>query len=427
MMLGSLGQNLIYLVDTSFIGRVSEYDLGGSAIGGIFYFLLFMVGYALNTGMQVMVARRKGEGNDAAIGEVVDHQLYLILSLGVIAYITLRYLSPVILPLIIHSDIVRDKALCFLHYRSYGIVFGLVNSMFMSFFIGIGITKVTTWTTGVMVAVNIFFLSVLVFGKLGFPRMEIAGAGLASSLAEMSVTVVMIFYLFRKKFKHEYRLFEFLKVRVSLIIQMLKLSGPLVFQQLISVGSWWIFFLAIEHLGERPLAVSNLIRSMYTMYGVPVWALASTTNSMTSNLIGQGKSNDVIPLIKKIAVLSFSFAIIFAMVILFIPTAVLSIFTNDKDLIADSISTLPTILLAISLFSVAILVMFAVSGTGATRISFYVEVTCIVAYLTYIYFTAIKFECPLPIIWLAEAVYWIIALTLCALYIKYGNWRLKKV
>jgi len=69
IMLGSLGQNLIYLVDTSFIGRVSEYDLGGSAIGGIFYFLLFMIGYALNTGMQVIVARRKGEGNDAAIGE----------------------------------------------------------------------------------------------------------------------------------------------------------------------------------------------------------------------------------------------------------------------------------------------------------------------------------------------------------------------
>ena len=42
-MLGSLGQNLIYLVDTSFIGRVSEYDLGGSAIGGIFYFLILAV------------------------------------------------------------------------------------------------------------------------------------------------------------------------------------------------------------------------------------------------------------------------------------------------------------------------------------------------------------------------------------------------
>jgi len=313
IMLSQLGQNLIYLVDTAFIGRVSEYDLGASAMGAIFYFLMFMIGYALNTGMQVIVARRKGEGHDEAIGEVVNHQLYLILILGVISFIILRFLSGSFLPLIIHSDPVRERTIRFLHYRSLGIIFGLVNSMFMAFFIGIGNTKVTTWTTGVMVVVNIFFLSVLVFGNLGFPRMEIAGAGLASSLAEMSVTVVMIFYLFRKRFKHHYNLFHFTEVKFSLIGQMIKLSAPLVFQQLISVGSWWLFFLAIEHLGERQLAVSNLIRSLYTMYGVPVWALASTTNSMTSNLIGQNRREEVIPLIRKIALLSISFAALFAL------------------------------------------------------------------------------------------------------------------
>jgi Na+-driven multidrug efflux pump len=163
------------------------------------------------------------------------------------------------------------------------------------------------------------------------------------------------------------------------------------------------------------------------MYGVPVWALASTTNSMTSNLIGQGKPNDVIPLVRKIAVMSLAFAAVFAFIILVIPSAALSIFTTDKDLIAASISTLPSILLAILLFSVSILTIFAVSGSGATRVSFYVEVTCIAVYLTYIYFTAIKFHCSLPIIWLSESVYWIIAFTLCSLYLVKGNWRLKKV
>ena len=427
VMLGSLGQNIIYLVDTSFIGRVSEYDLGASAIGGIFYFLLFMVGYAMNTGMQVIVARRKGEHHDEAIGEVLNHQLYLILALGVIGFIILHFLSGSILPLIVKSEIVREKAQHFLYYRSIGYVFGLLNSMFMAFFIGIGNTKVTTWTTGVMVGVNVFFLAVLVFGELGFPRMEIAGAGLASSLAEISVTIVMVFYLFRKRFKHQYNLFHFTKTKFSLIGQMIRLSAPLVFQQLISVGSWWIFFLAIEHLGERALAISNLVRSLYTMYGVPVWALASTTNSMTSNLLGQKRPDQVIPLIKKISVLSISFAAIFDMVVFIAPSLMLSIFTNDKELIAASISTLPSIVLAVSLFSISILLIFAVSGTGATTVSFIIEVICIAAYLLYIYFTAIRFNLGLPVIWLSEALYWTIALSACAYYLYYGNWRLKKV
>ena len=166
-MLGSLGQNFIYLVDTSFIGRISEADLGASAIGGIFYFLLFMIGYAMNIGMQVMVARRKGEGEDASIGEVVDHQLFMILSLALLSFLLLHFGSGYILERIIHSDDVRGKTLCFLKYRSYGIFFGLLNSCFMSFFIGIGNTRVTFYTTGVMVAVNVMLLYcfVLLYGQ----------------------------------------------------------------------------------------------------------------------------------------------------------------------------------------------------------------------------------------------------------------------
>jgi len=107
----------------------------------------------------------------------VDHQFYIILLLGILAYVILRYLSPVILPVIVHSDLVKEKALHFLHYRSYGIVFGLINSMFMSFFIGIGNTKVTTWTTGVMVAVNIFsfrflYLAISVFQEWKLPGQD---------------------------------------------------------------------------------------------------------------------------------------------------------------------------------------------------------------------------------------------------------------
>ncbi len=426
-MLGSLGQNVIYLVDTSFIGRLSEYDLGASAIGGIFYFFLFMIGFGLNTGMQVIVARRKGEGNIAAIGEVIDHEIIIILLVALIAFVMMHFFSGVILSHIVKSDEVREKTRHFLQYRSFGIFCGLLNSLFMSFFIGIGNTRVTTWTTGVLVAVNVFLLYCLVFGNLGFPRMEIAGAGLASSIAEASVTVVILFYLFRKGIKKEYHLLEFINLKVSLFTQMLKLAGPLVFQQIISVGSWWIFFLSIEHLGERKLAISNLVRSLYAMYGVPVWALASTVNSMTSNLLGQGKSDEVIPLIKKVAVVSLSLAAIFGVIILLFPAQILSVFTNEKDLIADSISTLPSIILAILLFSVAILTMFGLMGTGATKISFGIEVICIGVYLTYIYFTAVKFECSLPVIWLTESVYWLTALLLCALYLKKGNWQSGKV
>ena len=91
------------------------------------------------------------------------------------------------------------------------------------------------------------------------------------------------------------------------------------------------------------------------MYGVPVWALAMATNSMVSNLIGQGKPDDVFPLIKKIGLISFALALLFGLVMVLIPVPVLSIFTNDLPLILESITSLYSVVFAILLFSVAVL------------------------------------------------------------------------
>jgi Na+-driven multidrug efflux pump len=87
-----------------------------------------MIGYAMNIGMQVMVARRKGEGNDAGIGEVVDHELRLVVLMGLIWFILLHFFSAFFLTHIIKSELVRSKAVYFLSYRSYGVFFALINS-----------------------------------------------------------------------------------------------------------------------------------------------------------------------------------------------------------------------------------------------------------------------------------------------------------
>jgi Na+-driven multidrug efflux pump len=208
---------------------------------------------------------------------------------------------------------------------------------------------------------------------------------------------------------------------------MLKLASPLMFQQVISIGAWWFFFVSIEHLGERQLAISNLVRSLYTFYGIPVWALASTTNSMTSNLIGQGKSGEVVSLVKKISVISILFSLFFGALINIFPIPILSIYTNDKELILESISTLRVLTLAIGLFSFSILTIFAVSGTGATNVSLVVEVIAIVIYVVYTLLATVVFHWSLPVIWLVESIYWTVTFLLCSWYLQYGSWKKKEI
>ena len=64
-------------------------------------------------------------------------------------------------------------------------------------------------------------------------------------------------------------------------------------------------FIAIERLGQRELAIANIVRSIYIVMLIPVQALSTTTNSLVSNLIGAGGITHVMRLIWRIARMSF--------------------------------------------------------------------------------------------------------------------------
>ena len=62
-------------------------------------------------------------------------------------------------------------------------------------------------------------------------------------------------------------------------------------QYFLAMATWFVFFIAIERLGQRELAIANIVRSIYIVMLIPVQALSTTTNSLVSNLIGAGGDN----------------------------------------------------------------------------------------------------------------------------------------
>ena len=58
ILISLLMEQLIGMTDTAFLGRVGEVELGASAIAGIYYLSLFMLGFGFSIGSQILIARR---------------------------------------------------------------------------------------------------------------------------------------------------------------------------------------------------------------------------------------------------------------------------------------------------------------------------------------------------------------------------------
>ena len=257
--------------------------------------------------------------------------------------------------------------------------------------------------------------------------MGIAGAGLASSLSEALALVFLLLYTLSRKNIGAYRLFRFDSLSHSLNNKIITLSAPLVVQNLLSMLGWFFFFLFIEKSGKHQLAISNAVRGVYMIAMTPIWGYSVAANSMISNLIGQSRSDEVIKFLNRILVLAFVTSFLSSVVAFLLRTQLLQIFTDDALLIRDSIGSLNVVLLSMYVFSISIVMVSAVSGTGATQVALRIELVAIFIYMIYIYATTLKYHCSIEVVWMSEFVYWLIIFGASYYYLKGLKWQKIKV
>lgn len=418
-----VAQNIVNVTDTAFLGHVGAVELGASAIGGLFYVTLFMVAYGFTTGTQILIARRNGEKEYASIGTIFDNGFYFLgISSIIITVLIVLYGSQLLKPFIASPD-VFEASTVYLKYRIFGLFFASSTLLFRSFYTGITFTKYISMSAAIMAGLNVILDYGMIFGKLGFPEMGIAGAAIASSISEACALLFFFIITARKAHLEKYKLFAFVKPDFSIIRSTLDVSVFIMIQFVLSHGVWFGFFLLIEKMGETSLAVSNIIRSIYMLLMIPSWAMSSATSSLVSNAIGEGSSKQVIPIVKKVLVFSLGIMFIIAVLASFVPQFMISIYTNDINLIGLSIDSYYVILGAVFLFSATIVLFNGVLGTGNTRTGLAIEVVTLSLYLVFAWLLAVKLRQPIEVVWLCEYMYAIVLGLLSWIYLKHGKWE----
>ena len=333
-------EQMIGMTDTAFLGRVGEIELGASAIAGVYYLAIFMMAFGFSIGAQILIARRNGEGNYKEIGPIFYQGIYFLLAMAVILFTFSIVFSPYILKNIISSPHIYDAAESYIHWRVYGFFFSFVMVMFRAFFVGTTQTKTLTLNSIVMVLSNVVFNYILIFGKFGFPQLGIAGAAIGSSLAEMVSVIFFIIYTWKRIDCRKYALNILPKFQGKTLKRILNVSVWTMIQNFVSLSTWFMFFLFVEHLGERSLAIANIIRNVSGIPFMIAMAFASTCGSLVSNLIGAGEQDCVRGTIRQHIRIGYIFVLPILIFFCLFPDLILRIYTDMPDLRAASVPSL---------------------------------------------------------------------------------------
>jgi Na+-driven multidrug efflux pump len=303
----------------------------------------------------------------------------------------------------------------------------MITQLFCAFFISIGRSRVLIYGAVVATVLNIVFDYLLIFGKFGFPEMGFRGAAVASVISEVFYCATMVGAFFLQKLYRDYPVLHYRQFDTELSQRTLKVAAPLIVQFMFSIGGWLIFFIFIEHLGGQALAASQVLRNIFGIVGVGTWALATACNTMVSNIIGQGRQNEVVGVIAKICKLSLIYAIVLCIFMLIYSREFLSVYSDDVGLVSYAVPSLRVIVLATLIMSISTVVFNGVVGTGNTVVNLLMEVTCVGVYLIYCYFIIRRWHSPLYVCWGSEFVYWLSLFACSAVYLRSGRWKGKEI
>ena len=189
-------QFLVFFFDTAMIGRISPEDVAAAALGTVIYFALWMLGSGPVNAVTPMVAQALGADQNSTQDARRSVRMALWVVFLMTPFIILALAATEPLALFLGQDpVVAEKAGAYVLVLGPGLAFALGTMALRNFLAALEKTLIPFVLVSIVTALNIGLNYILIFGNFGAPRLELVGAGIASSLSYIFGFFLFIAYI----------------------------------------------------------------------------------------------------------------------------------------------------------------------------------------------------------------------------------------
>lgn len=404
--LGTFVQFIVVFTDNLMLSRVSNLALNAAGNGGLLYVGISMFAVGLSSGVQILIARRYGEGNYREAGAIFVNAIPLAFLTGAFLFLLMLLAEKTVLSNFIQDGELRDSMFNYLDIRLLGFFVYPVILVYNGLHTGVAKTPVLFAVTMLMGLVNLAGDYIFIFGHLGFPAMAEKGAALGSLLAEIAGLALMLSHA---RFAGYLKVLELRsalkKMPLHYSRKIVSLSLPLMGQQFLAVTTWTVFYFMVEKMGEAALTISHITRAVYFLAFITLFGISQTTRTFISTLIAESRQNDLLPVIKRLILVNLFGVFLLAHGMFLYPEFLASLFGDNAEIVEGTGKVLRVLLGAAVFFCFSSVFFNTLEGSGYTRYAFWIEVSAITTYLLTSYLCIFVYPQPLHIVWMNDYVY----------------------
>lgn len=360
-----LSQSILNLVDAAMVGSLGDEALAGVGVGSYANFVAISLILGLSSGVQAMVARRRGQGRIHEMARPVNWGLIISLTFALPLSILYIHYSALLVGLISYDSSVKTIAEEYFDYRTAAMVAVGINLSFRGWWTGIKRPTIYLKVLLVMHLLNVLISYGLIFGELGLPEMGAGGAGLGTAIAVYLGCIINAVLVFKDARPH-----GFLRIHKgpsSSIRTLLRLSIPHSLQQFFFATGICALFWIIGELGTQDQAIAHVLINLALFLILPGVGLGVASTSLVSHSLGENKPDDAYQWGWDAIKTALAVIVLFSLPMWLFPENVLRLFIHSEALIAQASLPLQITALAICADTAAIVLTQSLLGAGANR------------------------------------------------------------
>lgn len=359
---------LVSMIDMMMVGQLGPWAIAAVGLTNQPKFLLMTVFMAMNVGATALIARYKGEGDCQKVNTVMRQALLLTFVLSAISSIVGFVFSE---PMIRFMEAADAQTLAggtiYLKIQMTGFVILALTSTITAALRGIGDSRTAMIYNLIANTANVAFNYLLIYGHFGFPRMEVAGASIATVIGQCVAFMLAVFSVLRGNQYLRLSIKDHFKPRWDIIKSIFNIGIPAMVEQLVMRAGMIAYSIIVASLSTVAFATHNVCMNIQAMSFMNGQAFGVSTTSLMGQSLGKRRPDMAQAYSRYTRRMGMIISIILALTFFFFGKYIVALYSDDASVIVQGAKILMLVALIQPFQSSQLILTGALRGAGDTR------------------------------------------------------------
>jgi putative MATE family efflux protein len=314
------------MVVVMMVGQLGDTAVASVALANQIFFLLNLLLFGIVSGAAMFTAQLWGKGDVANIHRVMGLSLSMSLSVAVLFLLAAELIPETLLRIYTTDPKVIALGSEYLRLFGWSFLFFSILVSYASIMRSIGQVRLPVTVSICALTLNIILSYVLIFGKLGLPKMGVMGAAAAIVISRGLECVVLLFLNYRLHLPTAARLSEMVSFKLDFARKVLKPVLPVAINEILWSLGITAYSVIFARISTQSIAAMNIVGTFSDMAMVPFIGLASACAILVGNMIGRGEDRQAHNYAGRTLILSAGGALLAGGILVLVSPFILSVY-----------------------------------------------------------------------------------------------------